>query len=580
MLSGMKIDAQNLEKYSAAVTLSDMEIFVFPDLMYSLVLANIMSPALWKWRQEDCFAKLAGKSQWRRLMRLRQYVMDEYEFNLDLNTWGLTDKETEMRRFEPYISREQLAKSNALFGYEGDQYYYDVDIRRHFGLDQYTTDIIPYWKTETIEAMNAFRLRDGYTTGAGECVSLSTLYAAAAFVVCGVPLEDLYMVLTPLHSQNYIDIQDGIITNNRRLVTKAMWFNGTEISNKAQRAIRNEQVTIVAHTTGHIHCLYPTATIDRGTYGKFGGLLKQYLTAELNALNVANFLRSNPKYNRHFQFCRVRRGERMFVKAEVLFGYEHGSRFRIYDETFDKLLDEVSSEDYCRYKIADRICCEQLMAFIEYEKIDIHKPEDRYKLARFLAPFVPDAEQWAAELLDFLKIEPKLPTDADKQFQPAVPIEISPDWSREEIIAYLETLRDKNATVDLAFYALRDMSRCDWRPFVKAAIERSPVSAEKTDGMNAEAIHQWLMRMPNLSIYDAARLAQPDEVANYNTGDGIEKAFVLASVLHRRGECKTMTLTVGPDKATLLLPDGKTFAYDSTKGLSARIAIGDCIEIQ
>lgn len=33
-----------LEKYSSATTLSDMEVFVFPELMYSLVLANIMSP--------------------------------------------------------------------------------------------------------------------------------------------------------------------------------------------------------------------------------------------------------------------------------------------------------------------------------------------------------------------------------------------------------------------------------------------------------------------------------------------------------------------------------------------------------
>ena len=67
---------------------------------------------------------------------------------------------------------------------------------------KYDNDIIPYWKTETIEAMNAFQFKDGYKTGAGECVSLSTLYAAAAFIVCGIPLEDIYMILTPLHSQN------------------------------------------------------------------------------------------------------------------------------------------------------------------------------------------------------------------------------------------------------------------------------------------------------------------------------------------------------------------------------------------
>ena len=49
---------KNMEKYSSAITLSDMEIFVFPELMYSLVLANIISPVIWQWRELDCFKKL------------------------------------------------------------------------------------------------------------------------------------------------------------------------------------------------------------------------------------------------------------------------------------------------------------------------------------------------------------------------------------------------------------------------------------------------------------------------------------------------------------------------------------------
>ena len=566
------MDLRDIEKYSSAVTLSDMEIFVFPELMYSLVLANIMSPAIWKWRQEDCFKKLDGKNPWRILMRVKQYVMDEYEFNLDLNTWGLTDKETEMARFQPWMPREQLARSNALFGYEGDKYYFDVDIRRHFGLDQYEGDIIPYWKTETVEAMNAFRLKDGYATGAGECVSLSTLYAAAAFIVCGIPLEDIYMVLTPLHSQNFLDIQDGVITNNRRLVTKSMWFNGTEISDKAQRALRNEQVTIVAHTTGHIHCLYPEATIDKKVYQKFSRLLAGYLDADLNITLFANFLRSKGQYKQYFQFCRHHRGKRMFVKAETLFGYEHGSRFRIYEDTFQKLLDDVVEEDFSPYQHPGRICCEQLSAFLDYEKIDIHSPDDRYKLARFMAPFIPEAEQCVAELFDFLHTEANLPSE-DKQYRQIEPIRIEPGWSREQIIDYLESIRDKNATVDLAFYAYRDMTRCDWRPFVKAAIERSPVATEKTEQMTASDIHHWLLHLSGESIYDGTRVAQPDEVANYNTGDGIEKAFLLASVLSRRNEQKQFTLQIRPDKATLTTPDGKQFAYDSAKGLTADIEI-------
>jgi hypothetical protein len=151
------MNAEQIEKYSSAVTLSDMEVFVFPELMFALLLANIMSPAIWKWRDIATFKKLDGKGPYKKFMRLKQFIMDEYEFNLDLDTWGLTSKKRELERFAKYISPEDIARSNGLFGYEGDKYYFDVDIRKHFGLDKYDGDIIPYWKTETVEAMNAFR---------------------------------------------------------------------------------------------------------------------------------------------------------------------------------------------------------------------------------------------------------------------------------------------------------------------------------------------------------------------------------------------------------------------------------------
>lgn len=562
---------QDLEKYSSAVTLGDMEVFVFPELMYSLVLANIMSPCLWRWREEETFKKLQGKSTYRCLMRMRQWVMDEYEFNLDLNTWGLTHKDVELNRFKDYISPEDIGRSNALFGYTGDKYYFDVDIRRHFGLDQYDGDIIPYWKTETVEAMNAFRLKEGYEVGAGECVSLSTLYAAAAFVVCSIPLDDIYMVLTPLHSQNFIDINEGIITNNRRLVTKPMWFNGTEISDKAQRAIRNEQVTIVAHNTGYIHCFYDDATIDKPSYEKFSGLLREYLTAELNHLNFANFLRSKGKYQKYFQFCRHRRDTRMFVKAEALFGYEHGSRFRIYDETFDKLLADVAEDDFEVYKIPDRLCCEQLMAFIDYEKINIHNAADRHKLATFIAPFVKeDSEACVNDLVDFLKIEPRLP-GSEKQYHKTEPINIDRAWSREQIIEYLESIRGQNSTADLAFYAYRDMTRCDWRPFVKAAIERCPVSVEKYADDAIDAVYSQLNSLRNESIYEGARLAQPDEVVNYNTGDGIEKAFTMANILHQRNYDAPIQIDINGSSAVVKAE--KEYIFTTSKRLEKQVCI-------
>jgi hypothetical protein len=564
------MNPEQVEKYSSAITLSDMEVFVFGELMYSLVLANIMSPIIWQWRQADCFKKLEGKSPYKKLMRLRQFIMDEFEFNLDLNTWGLASKAKELKRFEKFIPPEDIAKSNALFGYHGDKYYFDVDIRRHFGLDKYDGDIIPYWKTETVEAMTAFHLKDGYNTGAGECVSLATLYAAAAFVVCGIPLEDIYMVLTPLHSQNFFDVQDGVLSNNRRLLTKTMWFNGTAISTKAQRALRNEQVTILAHCSGYVHCLYDKATIEKDVYQRFAGRLGKYLSAELTSLIFANFLRCNPQYQKYFQFCRHRRGEAMFVNAEVLFHYEHGSNLRIADDTFDKLLGEVSNEDFSPYKIADRLCCEELMRFAEHEKIDINETTSRKMLAKYLERFVPDSEKYVDELFSFMHVEAKLPA-FDKDYVPSEPIELSVEQSRAEIIEYLNSVRKRNITADLALYAYRDMERCNWQPFMNAAIERNPVSIEAARDKSIEQVYDWLGHMPDDSIYDGKRLAQPDEVVNYATGDGVEKAITLANIIHERKGERAIEIVID-DKKVLLRADGE-YRFTSSKGFVKSLAV-------
>ncbi len=572
------MNPKELEKYSSAITLSDMEIFVFPELMYSLVLANIMSPIIWRWRDEDCFKKLEGKTSYRKLMRLRQYIMDEFDFNLDLETWGLTTQQVELKRFEPVLPPEEIARSNALFGYEGDKYYFDVDIRKHFGLDKYDGDIIPYWKTETVEAMDAFRFKAGYDKAAGECVSLATLYAAAAFIVCGIPLEEIYLILTPLHSQNFIDMQDGILTNNRRLVTKTMWFNGTAISHKAQRALRNEQVTIVTHPSGYIHCLYDDATIDPQAYDQLSGRLREYLCADLTMTHFASFLRGHQDYQQYFQICRDCHGHPQFLKAEVLFHYEHGSPYKIADTTHEKLLAEVSDEDFVRYELPNRIRCDQFDAFLAAEKPDLRTPEGAAALCRFLEPVVPDAKTLVEQLIDFIRILPKLPA-TEKRFVESAPIRLSPEQSREEMIEALQAMRQTNKTVDLAFYAYRDMETCDWRPFVKAAIERNPVSLAATESMTVEQAYTWLQGLDEASIYEGGRLAQPDEVANYSRGDGVEKAFLLANVIRRRDPGESLTLAV--NDGVVRLRGTREYEFVTIKTLKGQVRIdpGGAIEV-
>ena len=570
------MNSEQLEKYTSAITLSDMEIFVFPELMYSLVLANIMSPIIWQWRDLDCFKKLEGKSSYKKLMRLKQFIMDEFEFNLDLETWGLTSQATELKRFENFISPDDVTKSNALFGYQGDQYYFDVDIRRHFGLDKYNSDIIPYWKTETVEAMDAFRLKEGYSKAAGECVSLAALYAAAAFIVCEIPLDDIYMILTPLHSQNFIDLQDGVLTNNRRLVTKTMWFNGTAISDKAQRALRNENITVVTHHSGNIHCLYNDATIDKQHYLDLKNKLGSYLLTELTLAVVANFLRCNQNYQKYFQICRDCHGQPHFLKAEVLFHYEHGSNYRIADKTFEKLLAEVSDEDFVPYQLPGRIRCDELDRFLEKKKPDLRNSEGRTLLKKVIEQIIPDTEKFIDELADFVHIEAKLPS-IEKNFMPAEPIEISPEQGREQIISYLQKVRRRNTTADLAFYSYRDMESCDWAPFVKAAVERNPVSLSMTESMTIEESYSWLGKLNNHSIYDGKRLTQPDEVANYNTGDGLEKAFVLANIIRHKYPAQDIEIIASNND--VILKSQTEYRFVSTKGLQKKVHISQAGEI-
>ncbi len=147
----------------------------------------------------------------------------------------------------------------------------------------------------------------------------------------------------------------------------------------------------------------------------------------------------------------------MFVKAEVLFHYEHGSTFRIYDASFDKLLGEVSNEDYTRYKYVDRICCEQVLAFAKYENIDLKDEQSRLAFTNYLKPFVPDVGKLMEQLCSFAHIEAKLPSH-EKQYIPSGAIEIATTQNREEIIDYLQNIRQSNITADLAFYAYRDMA--------------------------------------------------------------------------------------------------------------------------
>jgi hypothetical protein len=564
-------DKKTLEKYSSAFTLSDMEIFIFPELFFPLILADIMSPELWKWRDDHWFKEIEKKSFTFKANRIKQYIIQNYVFNLDLATWGLTSKSTEIARFSDFFNMDLLRQSNALFGYEGDKYYFDIDIRKHFGLDKYDSDIIPYWKTETIEAMGAFRYKTNFRAGAGECVSLSALYAAAMFVVGRISLEKIFLIATPLHSQNFILEKDGLITNNRRIVTKNMWYNGTSLSEKARRAMENEKVTIVSHISGYIHTIYKEATIDPNAYGLFSEKLKEFLETKLTSLIFMNFLRFKSKYKSLFQYRCDYSGTVRYISVEKMFEYEHSSKFNASPETRGSLIKEIEGDDFHLSPIQWKIMLNDIEAILDkHSGMGLKEIENEF-INKTGTEFENVIKEMFLDLNDFIFTDPKIP-DPDKDYSPAEPLDITVENSRDEIIDLITRQKEISETAHLALYVYRDMDNTDWRPYVKAAVERNPVSFIELNEKNNYEVYSMLKELPQESIYDGNRLALPDEVWNFRRGDGIEKAFLLADFLIHQDKSSMVSIDI--DKNTVILSCGEhKFHFNSRKNLKKSIQI-------
>lgn len=560
-----------LEKYSSAFTLSDMEIFIFPELFFPLVLANIMSPIIWEWREDPWFHNIEKKGFTSKVNRIKQFIIQNYVFNLDLSTWGLTTKDREIKRFSKYINTDLLKQSNALFGYEGDKYYFDMDIRKHFGLDKYNSDIIPYWKTETIEAMTAFRFRDGFTSGGGECVSLSALYAAAMFVIGRIPLEKIFMIATPLHSQTFIVENEGLITNNRRIVSKNMWFNGTSLSAKARRALENEKVTVVSHVSGHIHILYNEASIDLNAYRRFSERLRRFLETDLTPAVFINFLRFKVKYKPLFQYLCTCSGNPRYILLDKMFEYEHLSRYSVSAETREMLIREIEGDEFHLSPVQGKILLNDLEDLLERKNgSSLSQIEDEVR--KMSGPDAHDIiGEMFAEIRKFVHTEPRLP-GIERNFTKQLSPDIRAESTREQIVEKISTLAPESEMCRLALYVYRDMDSIDWVPFLKASIERNPVSLDFLRNKSLNEKYEIISAMPDISIYDGNRLALPDEVWNFGRGDGVEKSILLASNIVASDQKARIVIDIDHNNAELKYGNA-TYVFGSSKKIRKRIII-------
>lgn len=311
--------------------------------------------------------------------------------------------------------------------------------------------------------------------------------------------------------------------------------------------------------------MYKEATISPSSYRGLSKKLGQYLTTDINFEILANFLRHNSKIQKCFQIAHKCCGKPRFIEAEKVFHYEHSSKLRIGDSTQGKLLHEIDEDEFYPSLIQGRILLDDIESFFKKGGVSLDSTCDIESLKTHLSSCCYNVEEVIADLKKFCRIEPDLP-DAGKHWVEQEPLILDGLSRREEIVEYLETMREKSLMADLAFTASRDMKRAPWKPFLKAAIERNPVSIEGARILDTDSLAEKLWMIENESIYDTSRLAQPDEVWNYKRGDGIEKAICLMNILKSRCPDDEIVLK-GDGKKVCVAKGKKEYIFQTSKDL-------------
>ena len=317
--------------------------------------------------------------------------------------------------------------------------------------------------------------------------------------------------------------------------------------------------------------MYPEATIDPDSYERNIEQLEAYLTTPIDMEILANFLRQHSPLQKCFQVRQERHGGHRYIEAEKVYAYEHGSSYRVSDETRDKLLEEIDAYEYFPEPLEGRIVLNTFEDFFRQNpNLDLRKEKDLALLLDAFSCTNAKARNVGQLLVEFCHIQPRLPEE--KRFTPSKPVELKAEWGRDRVMEELEGMRDTHPVVDLAFYAYRDLTRTDWQPYVKAALERNPVVVDALRNDRTSKAVETLQQLTPESIYDGNRLAQPDEVWNFQRGDGAEVAFAIAAVLKHRKPDRPVDLHFNGDTVRVAWDD-RSVDLKSVKGLKKELTV-------
>jgi hypothetical protein len=252
---------EELEKYSSAITLTSIELEMFPDLVQAQWLANMMSPILWEWEKK--IPKRSGSPTRRKVEGIKQYIIHNYNFTHmegqpGLCPCGVTEIEKEEKRFPDSAVKNELFKQLRRIFQEGEstalaELLGTTNIREFYNLSGYPEGTIPTWGNEIIEKMDAYKDITADRKGSGKCEALAALYAAALVVVGKFPWQHVSMWFTPSHVLTYLMEGDGYLSSNKRMFSATSLRNLNEHTAVVKSCLEKENIRRVQQVFGYIH---------------------------------------------------------------------------------------------------------------------------------------------------------------------------------------------------------------------------------------------------------------------------------------------------------------------------------------
>ena len=237
---------QPLEKLSTAVSLTVLEIDFLPQkLIPAFLLANLMSPALWAWREEKSSSTDNGilyspKNRLNQIQRFfHHYTFTNIEGAPGGDPWGLLNFAEEEKRFGKEFVENTREEYDATFKkllVETPDSQFGQIINQPY----YHKGFFPRLKSETLEVMNAFSSINEEGKSSGKCIGLGMLWAAALVVWGRFSLDRIVITGNRAHMFVYLDVDDGHLLNNTK------WFSTTRINNRSELS---EFARVVASST-------------------------------------------------------------------------------------------------------------------------------------------------------------------------------------------------------------------------------------------------------------------------------------------------------------------------------------------